>query len=364
MFNCPNCGRSLPDDSVFCEGCGTPVSRYGAVQVDSAPKRNKSRSLLYIAAVVVVCVGVVLVYNFGLPALQSTAPGDGSSSAASANSDGSEAAEVVSSSASESVNGDSGDAGVLSDRSAFVGTYKLTGGSLTKDWNIDGKYVLYLAKNGKAKAVWGEKLQYDGSWDADDGATGKININEGTYELKLDGDSLTQATSDGGTYEYTKIASDTSGMPPDTSTNTSGNSNSSTGSSNGSNSPSRTEVKFGAYGEYVSSPKGSTYNNMLVVLTENNIAKCFETNSIPSTTDDVIGYWNGTALWDGTWENCSESSNGKYDVCITTPNAALYYKYDEKNGVYHQVDKDGSMIQKGNPDYILKCLVKDTFFLR
>jgi len=33
MMLCPNCGAQMPDDSVFCEKCGTPL----AAQQQSAP---------------------------------------------------------------------------------------------------------------------------------------------------------------------------------------------------------------------------------------------------------------------------------------------------------------------------------------
>lgn len=51
MFNCPYCGKPLPDDSVFCESCGNAVSKFGTPQSSGQPavapkKKGKGRKII------------------------------------------------------------------------------------------------------------------------------------------------------------------------------------------------------------------------------------------------------------------------------------------------------------------------------
>ena len=95
MFNCPNCGRQLPDDSVFCEGCGTPVSRYGAVQQSKqAPKKKGSKSLVMLLVGIIIGVIAIIMITMAFAKL-----GD---SSGNTNSPSAESVKVTAATTSES----------------------------------------------------------------------------------------------------------------------------------------------------------------------------------------------------------------------------------------------------------------------
>lgn len=68
MFNCPHCGKELPDDSLFCEGCGKAVSKFNSPQPDSQEavkpkKKGKSLKIFLSGMVTVVVIALLVVMN-------------------------------------------------------------------------------------------------------------------------------------------------------------------------------------------------------------------------------------------------------------------------------------------------------------
>lgn len=66
MF-CGNCGKKIPDDSMFCPDCGTPVKRVSSQSVQKAEAKNKNHKIVGIIAVgvLIVLILVVLFSIFG-----------------------------------------------------------------------------------------------------------------------------------------------------------------------------------------------------------------------------------------------------------------------------------------------------------
>lgn len=68
MFKCPHCGNELPDDSLFCEGCGKAVSKFDTPQPDSQEavkpkKKGKSLKIFLSGMVTVVVIALLIVMN-------------------------------------------------------------------------------------------------------------------------------------------------------------------------------------------------------------------------------------------------------------------------------------------------------------
>lgn len=99
MFNCPHCGRQLPDDSVFCEGCGQSVSKYSVMQpqvhnAEQPRKKGKSLKMFALGALAVIAIALVV----GLFIIPKVSGGSGTSNSTSANSAAMQQASSTSSS--------------------------------------------------------------------------------------------------------------------------------------------------------------------------------------------------------------------------------------------------------------------------
>lgn len=65
MFKCPHCGKELPDDSLFCEGCGKAVSKFDTPKPDSQeavkPKKKGKSLKIFLSGMVTIIVIALLV---------------------------------------------------------------------------------------------------------------------------------------------------------------------------------------------------------------------------------------------------------------------------------------------------------------